>query len=573
MMGRRLETATLFLAFFAFLTVALVSVEAIAQEETQSTFSSLFNEEEQSNTPLAETRDHEQRKKETGAANVKNPRESLDEIVATLNGDNKMEPQSSVASAQREEYEELRKSFFGKEEGTRAAIDKARNFEPEKYERALRETDYESLGTGGVFSTAAIKGTGFVYQQAQNLKAVIVGGGVGTTIGGLGGGIIGGVGGFYTLGPAGIIPGFLAGAKTGAIILGCSGAIYQVVKKVFVWETGTSFSNYTSVKDKNDNFIDKETAAHASFSYGISATLIEAANLIIIYVLTIKILGFKFRKGKEDKVDASVSALRVIATKMKLACWIAFSQTGAETIKRMASDTAQNTMQDISGIYFKAGKGLYQPIMGNKMIDNAIEAAIQGFYSIAFPALFIAVIGSYIAIRRRPKSAESLGDSLSKTRVFLFGKDIIKPNLWRGLIRVCVVLNSFWALFWLYKYLEHINQGYIYSYHRHEQQQIEIFFLGLSLPFASMIVWILIVWVWRGFLSDAQSPSEPLDALKIEDLYLKAIKLVREEKKASIAFIQNNLQTDYDTADKIVERMEKEGIVSTADHMGRREIL
>ena len=45
------------------------------------------------------------------------------------------------------------------------------------------------------------------------------------------------------------------------------------------------------------------------------------------------------------------------------------------------------------------------------------------------------------------------------------------------------------------------------------------------------------------------------------------------EKKASTSFLQRKLQIGYNRAARIMEMMEKEGIVSQANHVGKREIL
>jgi S-DNA-T family DNA segregation ATPase FtsK/SpoIIIE len=56
-------------------------------------------------------------------------------------------------------------------------------------------------------------------------------------------------------------------------------------------------------------------------------------------------------------------------------------------------------------------------------------------------------------------------------------------------------------------------------------------------------------------------------------LYRQAVEIVLREKKASTSFIQRKLQIGYNRAARLVERMEQEGIVSPANHAGKREIL
>ena len=60
---------------------------------------------------------------------------------------------------------------------------------------------------------------------------------------------------------------------------------------------------------------------------------------------------------------------------------------------------------------------------------------------------------------------------------------------------------------------------------------------------------------------------------KNDELYNQAVAIVCREKKASTSFIQRQLQIGYNRAARIVEKMESEGIVSPANHVGRREVL
>src|SRR5579859_1678896 len=58
-----------------------------------------------------------------------------------------------------------------------------------------------------------------------------------------------------------------------------------------------------------------------------------------------------------------------------------------------------------------------------------------------------------------------------------------------------------------------------------------------------------------------------------DDLYDRAVALVTREKKASTSFVQRHLQIGYNRAARIMERMEQEGVVSQANHVGKREVL
>ena len=55
--------------------------------------------------------------------------------------------------------------------------------------------------------------------------------------------------------------------------------------------------------------------------------------------------------------------------------------------------------------------------------------------------------------------------------------------------------------------------------------------------------------------------------------YRNAIQLVCESQKASTSWLQRQLRIGYNSAARLIERMEKDGIVSRPDHVGRREVL
>jgi len=58
-----------------------------------------------------------------------------------------------------------------------------------------------------------------------------------------------------------------------------------------------------------------------------------------------------------------------------------------------------------------------------------------------------------------------------------------------------------------------------------------------------------------------------------DELYDEAVAIVAREGKASTSFIQRHLQIGYNRAARIIEQMEKEGVVSAANRVGRREVL
>ncbi|SDE28629.1 FtsK/SpoIIIE family DNA translocase [Rhodospira trueperi] len=60
-------------------------------------------------------------------------------------------------------------------------------------------------------------------------------------------------------------------------------------------------------------------------------------------------------------------------------------------------------------------------------------------------------------------------------------------------------------------------------------------------------------------------PSDPL--------FDRAVELVARERKASTSFVQRHLQIGYNRAARIIDVMEKEGMVSRANHVGKREVL
>jgi S-DNA-T family DNA segregation ATPase FtsK/SpoIIIE len=58
-----------------------------------------------------------------------------------------------------------------------------------------------------------------------------------------------------------------------------------------------------------------------------------------------------------------------------------------------------------------------------------------------------------------------------------------------------------------------------------------------------------------------------------KSLFDQAVAVVTREGKASTSFIQRHLNIGYNRAAKLIEQMEKEGVVSPANHVGKREVL
>ncbi|MBL4803650.1 MAG: DNA translocase FtsK 4TM domain-containing protein [Alphaproteobacteria bacterium] len=74
--------------------------------------------------------------------------------------------------------------------------------------------------------------------------------------------------------------------------------------------------------------------------------------------------------------------------------------------------------------------------------------------------------------------------------------------------------------------------------------------------------------VMQAIFTDRGSGGE-----KVDELYDEAVALVAREGKASTSFIQRYLQIGYNRAARIIEEMEKQGVVSKATATGKREVL
>ena len=71
-----------------------------------------------------------------------------------------------------------------------------------------------------------------------------------------------------------------------------------------------------------------------------------------------------------------------------------------------------------------------------------------------------------------------------------------------------------------------------------------------------------------------QKKSEDLNKVDEKDeLYHTAVEIIRTEGKASTSFLQRKLQIGYNRAARIIDAMEADGIVSKANHVGKREVI
>ncbi len=66
----------------------------------------------------------------------------------------------------------------------------------------------------------------------------------------------------------------------------------------------------------------------------------------------------------------------------------------------------------------------------------------------------------------------------------------------------------------------------------------------------------------------------PVGGDSAEDrMYAKACQIVVESQKASTSWLQRQLRIGYNSAARLIERMEEEGLVSPPNHVGRRDVM
>jgi S-DNA-T family DNA segregation ATPase FtsK/SpoIIIE len=75
-----------------------------------------------------------------------------------------------------------------------------------------------------------------------------------------------------------------------------------------------------------------------------------------------------------------------------------------------------------------------------------------------------------------------------------------------------------------------------------------------------------------------EDDSEDEDGAMVDDgyddvMYDQAVRLVTESRQASISWVQRRLRVGYNRAARMIERMEREGVVSTSENGRPREVL
>ena len=75
------------------------------------------------------------------------------------------------------------------------------------------------------------------------------------------------------------------------------------------------------------------------------------------------------------------------------------------------------------------------------------------------------------------------------------------------------------------------------------------------------------------FVDEKETGDSSPDSGNKDELYQAALDIIRSEGKASTSFLQRKLQIGYNRAARIVDMMEADGIVSKANHVGKRDVL
>ena len=75
------------------------------------------------------------------------------------------------------------------------------------------------------------------------------------------------------------------------------------------------------------------------------------------------------------------------------------------------------------------------------------------------------------------------------------------------------------------------------------------------------------------YADEKETNNNSKDTENLDELYDTALEIIKSERKASTSFLQRKLQIGYNRAARIIDMMEDEGIVSKANHVGKRDVL
>ena len=75
------------------------------------------------------------------------------------------------------------------------------------------------------------------------------------------------------------------------------------------------------------------------------------------------------------------------------------------------------------------------------------------------------------------------------------------------------------------------------------------------------------------FVDEKEASGISSDSSEKDELYSAAVEIIKSEGKASTSFLQRKLQIGYNRAARIIDMMEEEGLVSKANHVGKRDVL
>jgi S-DNA-T family DNA segregation ATPase FtsK/SpoIIIE len=87
---------------------------------------------------------------------------------------------------------------------------------------------------------------------------------------------------------------------------------------------------------------------------------------------------------------------------------------------------------------------------------------------------------------------------------------------------------------------------------------------------------------WRGqgkpqysmdILAEAEDGTEMLDEADYDEHYDEAVAIVAQTRQASISYLQRRLKIGYNRAARIIEVMEKEGVVGPQNGSSPREVF